>query len=102
MDISISLERFVRIFKLSCDGVEIFHSNLHDFEYPDDESALTTSCLLHDDDNPGLVRNGEVKRYTLPAQVLAKIVFHDLLPKLEEYSHAYGVFPAPLLPSEKH
>jgi len=102
VDINISLEHFVRIFKLSCDGVEIFHSNLHDFKYPDGESALTASCLLHDDDNPGLVRNEEVKRYTLPAQVLAKIVFHNLLSKLGEYSHACGCVPAHLLPSERH
>ena len=80
VDINISLEHFARIFKLSCDGAEIFYSDLHDFEYPDGESTLTASRLLHDDDNPGLVRNEEVKRYTLPAQVLAKIIFHDLLP----------------------
>jgi len=59
VDINISLERFARIFRLSCDGVEIFHFNLSDFEYPDGESALTASRLLHDDDNLGLV---EMKR----------------------------------------
>ena len=93
MDINISLERFVRIFKLSCNGVEIFYSNLHDFEYPDGETALTASRLLHDDDNPGLVRHEEVKRYTLSAQVLAKIFFHDLLPLSREYSYARGCAP---------
>jgi len=66
VDINISLECFARIFKLSCDGVEIFYFILHDFGYPDGESALTPSHLLHDDDNLGLVRNEEVKRYTLP------------------------------------
>ena len=44
--------------------------------------------MLYDDDNPALVRNEEVKYYTLTAQVLAKIVFYNLLPKSEEYSHA--------------
>ena len=103
MDINISLERFARIFKLSCDGVEIFHSTLHDFEYPEDECALTASRLLYDDDNPGLVRNEEVKHYTLSAQVLVKIVFHHLLPKSGEFSHARGCAPLThLLPSERH
>jgi len=37
-----------------------------------------------------LVRNEEVKYYTLTAQILAKIVFYNLLPKLGEYSHARG------------
>jgi len=43
VDINIFLEHFARIFKLSCDGVKIFYSNLHDFEYPDGESVLTAS-----------------------------------------------------------
>ena len=68
---------------------------MHDIEYPDGESALTASLLLHDDDNLGLVRNDEVKYYTLTAQILAKIVFYNLLPKSGEYSHARG--SAPLL-----
>jgi len=102
VDINISHEHFARNFKLSCDGVEIFHSYLHDFEYPNGESTLTASRLLHDNDNPGLVRNKEVKRYTLPAQVLTKIIFHDLLPKSGEYSHAHGCAPAHLLLSERH
>jgi len=62
VDINISLERFARIFKLSCDGVEIFYSEHHDFQYPNGKNAITASRLLHDDDNPTLVRNEEVKR----------------------------------------
>jgi len=88
VDINISLEHFTKTFKLFCDGVEIFYSDPQDFEFPDSESALTASCLLHDDDNPTLVRNDRVKCYTLRAQVLAKIIFHNLLPKTGEYSHA--------------
>ena len=68
---------------------------MNDFEYPDSESALTASLLLHDDDNLSLVRNEEVKYYTLTAQVLAKIVFYNLLPKSREYNLARG--SAPLL-----
>jgi len=49
--------------------------------------------LLHGDDNPGLVRNEEVKYYTLTAQVLAKIIFYNLLPKSGEFSHARGSVP---------
>jgi len=93
MDINISLKHFARIFKLSCDAVEIFYSDLHDFKYPDGESALTASRLLYDNDNLGLVRNKEVKCYILHAQVFAKIIFHDLLPKLGKYSHACGCAP---------
>ena len=59
--------------------------DLHEFDYPDGESAHTASILLHDDDNPAFVRNEEVKYYTLTAQVLVKIVFYNLLPKSGEY-----------------
>jgi len=34
-----------------------------------------------------------VKYYSLPAQVLAKMVFYNLLPKSGEYSHAQGSSP---------
>jgi len=34
-----------------------------------------------------------VKYYTLTAQVLAKIVFYNLLPKSGEYNHARGSAP---------
>ena len=67
IDINISLERFARIFQLSCEGADIFHFGLHDFDYPANETALTASLLLHDDDFLGLVRNEEVKYYTLTA-----------------------------------
>ena len=89
-DIDISLQEFAHHLHLSCEGEDIFNLDLHDFVYPDGESALTASTLLYGDDNPGLVRNEEVKRYTLIAQVLAKIVFYNLLPKSGEYSHARG------------
>jgi len=92
-DINISLDKFARLLRLSCEGVDIYNVDLNDFEYPDSESALTAFLLLHDDEKPILVRNGEVKYYTLPVQVLAKIVFYNLLPKLGEYSHARGSTP---------
>ena len=94
-DINISLERFSHLLHLSCEGVDIYNVDLHEFEYPDGEFALTASLLLHSDENPTLVRNEEVKYYTLTAQVLAKIVFYNLLPKLGLYSHTRG--SAPLL-----
>jgi len=62
--------------------------DLHEFAYPDVEYIHTASILLHDDDNPALVRNEEVKYYTLTGQVLTKIIFYNLLPKSGEYSHA--------------
>jgi len=55
------------MLQLSCEGVDIYTIDLHEFEYPDGESALTASLLLHDDDNPALIRNEEVKYYTLTA-----------------------------------
>jgi len=64
-DINISLDRFAHLLHLSCEGVDIYNVDLHEFDYPDGESALTASVLLHDDDNPTLVRNQEVKYYTL-------------------------------------
>ena len=59
------------------------------------ESAITASLLLHNDENPALVRNEKVKYYTLTTQVFTKIVFYNLLPELGEYSHARR--SAPLL-----
>ena len=61
-----------------------------DFEFPNGESTLIASLLLHGDNNPGLVKKKEVKYYTLTAQVVAKIVLFDLLPKSGEYNHARG------------
>ena len=53
----ITLEQFSRIFKLFCEGVEVYHLDLHDFECLHGENALTASHLLHDNDNLGLMRN---------------------------------------------
>jgi len=74
-------------------GEDIYNVDLHEFAYPDGDSAHTASILLYDDDNPALVKNKEVKYYTRTAQVLAKIIFYNLLPKLGEYSHAMGSTP---------
>jgi len=92
-DIDLSLQEFALHLHLPCEEVDIFNLDLHYFQYPDGESALTASTLLHGDDNPGLVRNEKVSRYTLIAQVLAKIIFYNLLPKSGEYSHARGSVP---------
>jgi len=92
-DIDISLQEFAHHLHLSCEGEDIYNLDLHNFIYPDGESAQTASTLLHGDDNPGLVRNEEVKYYTLTARVLAKIIFYNLLPKSGEYSHARGSVP---------
>jgi len=94
-DIDISLQDFAELLHLSCEGVDVYSYDLHDFVYPAGESALTASTLLHGDDNPGLVRNEEVRNFTLTAQVLAKFVFYNILPKSGEYSHARG--PVPLI-----
>jgi len=92
-DIKISLEKFVRLLHLSCEGVDIHNVDLDYFAYPDGEFALIASLILHSDENPSLVRNEEVKYYTLTAHVLTKIVFYNLLPKSGEYSHAWGSAP---------
>ena len=39
--------------------VDIYNVDLHEFAYPDGESAYIASILLHDDNNPTLVRNEE-------------------------------------------
>jgi len=92
-DIDISLQEFADLLHLSCEGVDVYSFDLQDFDYPAGESALTASTLLHGDDNPGLVRNEEVRHYTLTAQVLAKFVFYNILPKSGEFSHARGTVP---------
>ena len=72
-DINISLEKFANLLYLSCEGVDVYNVDLHEFIYPDGESVLTASILLHNDDDPALVRNEEVKYYTLTTQVLSLI-----------------------------
>jgi len=94
-DIDISLSQFADILHLSSGGVDVYTYDLHDFEYPDGESALTASSLIHGSDNPGLVKNEEVNKFTFTAQILAKFVFYNILPKSGEYSHARG--PVPLI-----
>jgi len=59
VDINTTLERFTRNFQLSSEGVDIFNLDLHDFEYPDGETALTASRFLYNDENPTLIRNEE-------------------------------------------
>ena len=82
------MDKFALLLHLSYECVDIHNVNLHDFEYSDGETALTASLLLHGDENSALARNEEVKYYTLTVQVLAKIVFYNLLPKSREHSHA--------------
>ena len=80
-DIDIPISRFADLLHLSSGGVDVYIFDLNDFEYPDGESALTASTLIHGDDNPGLVRNEEVNKFTLTSQVLAKFIFYNILPK---------------------
>ena len=94
-DIDIDLDQLADILHLSSGGADVYTSDLHDFEYPDGESALTASTLIHGDNNPGLVRNEVVSRFTLTSQVLAKFIFYNIVPKSGEYSHARG--PVPLI-----
>jgi len=39
----IPLEVFARVFHLSCKGANIFHYDLEDFDYPENESPLIAS-----------------------------------------------------------
>jgi len=66
-DIDIPLDQFADLLHLSCEGVDVYSFDLQDFEYPAGESPFTASTLLHGDDNPGLVRNEEVNKFTLTA-----------------------------------
>ena len=34
-DINISLDKFAHLLHLSCEGVDIYNIDLHDFDYPD-------------------------------------------------------------------
>jgi len=73
-EMKIPFEVFTRVFHLPCEGADIFHYDLEDFDYPENESSLTAFQLLHNDDNHALVKNEKVKYYTLTAQVLTKII----------------------------
>ena len=42
-DINIFLDRFAHLLHLSYEGVDIYNVDIHDFEYPNGESALTAS-----------------------------------------------------------
>ena len=44
-DINISLEKFANLLHLSCEGVDVYNVDLHEFTYPDGESARTASIL---------------------------------------------------------
>jgi len=81
---------FTCILHLSYEGANIYDYDLEDFEYPDNESPYTVSRLLHNDDNPALIKNKEVKYYTLTTQILTEITFYNLLTNSGEYSHARG------------
>ena len=92
-EINMPMKVFARILHLSSEGVDIYN---HDFgifwELPCNESSLITSYWLHNSENSALVKNEEVKYFTLISQVLVKIIFYNILPKSGEYSHARGLF----------
>ena len=67
VDINIILKDSLEFFSCRVRLWDIFHFDLHDFEYPDGETALTASLILHDDKNPAPVMNEKVKYYTLLA-----------------------------------
>ena len=46
-DIDISLQEFARHLHLSCEEIDVYNLDLHDFVYSDGESALTASTMLH-------------------------------------------------------
>ena len=54
---NISLERFAHLLHFSCEGVDIYNVDLHEFDYPDNEYALTASLLFHDVEKLAIVRN---------------------------------------------
>ena len=60
-DINISMEKFAYLLYLSCESIDIYNVDFHDFEYLDGENAFTASLLLRGDENLALVRNEEVK-----------------------------------------
>ena len=45
-DINIFIEKFANLLQLSCEGVDIYNVDLHDFAYPDGESAHTASICF--------------------------------------------------------
>ena len=45
-NINISLDQFAHLLHLFCEGVDIYNVDLHDFDYPDSESALTASLCF--------------------------------------------------------
>jgi len=92
-NIKVPLDVFARILHLSCEGPDMYDFDLEDFDYPENESPYTASHLLHDDDNPTLVKDEELNYYTIMAQVLSKIIFYNPLPKFGEYSNARGCAP---------
>ena len=92
LEIKIHLEVFARILHLSCESVDIYDHTIADFDYPDNESPFSASRLLHCD-NLALVKNEEVKYFTIITQILVKIIFYNFFPKLGEYSHTRGCAP---------
>ena len=80
-NIKVPLDVFARILHLSCEGAGVYGFDLKDFDYPENKAPYTASHLLHNDDNPNLEKNEEVKYCTITTQVLTKIVFYNLLPK---------------------
>ena len=70
-NINFHIDVFARILKLPCAGVDIFEHNIQTFDqYPGNESYLSASTLLHDNNNHTFIQNEEVKHFTLVSQIM--------------------------------
>jgi hypothetical protein len=92
IDIKMSFKEFATFIGTPATGLTIFADSLRSFEFPEGHSIESLSECLHGTPVQD-VYNEDIHLYTLPAQILAKIIFHNLVPKTGEFDRARGCVP---------
>jgi hypothetical protein len=92
IDIKMSVKDFADFIGIPATGLKILPDSLRSFDFPEGHSIESLSECLHGTPVQDMY-NEDIHLYTLPAQILAKIIFHNLVPKTGEFDRARGCVP---------
>ena len=93
IDIKMTFTEFANFLGMPLTGLKISPYSLRSFEkYPDGHSLESIDECLHDAPIEDMY-NEDIHLYTLLAQIIAKIIFLNLVPKTGEFDHARGCVP---------
>jgi hypothetical protein len=92
VDIKMTVKEFASFLDIPATGLKILPYSLRSFKFPEGHSIESLSECLHGMPVQDMY-NEDIHLYTLQAQILAKIIFHNLVPKSGEFNRARGCVP---------